>query len=100
MKRKTLVEYEDTSSDVRSIYDEIMATMGLEVNKALLNYLADGNHKIERKGSTFWEGVQLSMNRPRPPRCQAIRQRASADSGAVPKSRYSPNQISPARSWG
>jgi hypothetical protein len=46
----------------------IMATMGLEVDKALLKYLAEGNHKVERKGSAFWRGVQLSMNRPRPPK--------------------------------
>ena len=48
----------------------IMATMGLEVDKALLNYLAGGKHKVERKGSTFWGGMQLSMDRPRPPKSE------------------------------
>ncbi len=45
----------------------IMATAGLEWNKAALQYLVDGDHKVDRKGTVFWGGVHLSMNRPRPP---------------------------------
>jgi alkylhydroperoxidase family enzyme len=41
VKRKTLVEYEDTSSDVRIIYDEIMATMG---SPSVLNFLKALGH--------------------------------------------------------
>jgi hypothetical protein len=47
---------------------QITATAGLEWNKAVLQYLVDGDHKVERNGSTFWGGVSLKMNRPRPPK--------------------------------
>jgi zinc carboxypeptidase len=46
----------------------LVATMGLQWDKALLQYLVDGNHVVERRGETFWGGVSLSLNRARPPR--------------------------------
>ena len=46
----------------------LVATMGLQWDKALLQYLVDGNHAIERKGENFWGGVTLNMSRPRPPK--------------------------------
>ncbi len=47
---------------------KLVATAGLEWDKAILQYLVDGDHRIERKGSEFWGGVSLSMDRPRPPK--------------------------------
>ena len=47
---------------------KLVATAGLQWDTAILNYLVDGNHKVERKGKTFWGGVSLSMDRPRPPK--------------------------------
>lgn len=41
MKRNTLVEYEDASPEVRSVYDEIMDTMG---SAAVLNFLKSLGH--------------------------------------------------------
>jgi hypothetical protein len=47
---------------------KLCATAGLQWDKAVLQYLVDGEHKVERKGSTFWGGVRLHVNRPRPPK--------------------------------
>jgi hypothetical protein len=47
---------------------KLVATAGLEWDKAILNYLVDGNHQIERKEEAFHGGVSLSINRPRPPK--------------------------------
>jgi hypothetical protein len=46
----------------------LVATAGLQWDKALVDYLASGHHEIERKRDIFWGGVTLSLNRPRPPR--------------------------------
>jgi hypothetical protein len=46
----------------------LVATAGLQWDKALVGYLASGHHEIERKRDIFWGGVTLSLNRPRPPR--------------------------------
>ena len=45
-----------------------MATAGLQWDKAVLRYLVDGKHVVERKAEPFWGGVSLSLNRPRPPK--------------------------------
>src|SRR5438552_903553 len=37
-------------------------------HKAILDYLVQGRHEVERKVDLFWNGVSLSMNRPRPPK--------------------------------
>jgi hypothetical protein len=47
---------------------ELVATAGLQWDKAILQYLVDGNHEVERDGSEFFEGVRLTMHRPRPPK--------------------------------
>ena len=47
---------------------KLVATAGLEWDKAILDYLVDGNHQIERKEEAFHGGVSLSINRPRPPK--------------------------------
>ena len=46
---------------------ELMAKAGLSWDQAILDYLYEGDHKVERSGSTFFGGVTLRMNRPRPP---------------------------------
>jgi hypothetical protein len=46
---------------------ELVASAGLAWDRAILDYLFDGEHEVERAGSTFFGGVTLRMNRPRPP---------------------------------
>jgi len=46
---------------------ELVAKAGLSWDQAVLDYLAQGSHKVNRSGSTFFGGVSLQMARPRPP---------------------------------
>ena len=46
---------------------KLVAKAGLSWDQAILDYLYDGEHEVERTGSTFFGGVTLKMNRPRPP---------------------------------
>jgi len=46
----------------------LVATAGLQWDKAVLEYLLEGPHEIERKGESYWGAVGISMNRPRPPK--------------------------------
>ena len=45
---------------------ELVAKAGLSWDQAILDYLHDGNHRVNRSGSAFFGGVSLRMNRPRP----------------------------------
>ena len=47
---------------------KLVATMGLQWDKALLQYLLDGHHVVVRKGSSFFGGAALRLDRPRPPK--------------------------------
>ena len=47
---------------------QLVAKAGLSWDQAILDYLYEGNHKIERSGSKFFGGVTLKMNRHRPPK--------------------------------
>ena len=47
---------------------KLVANAGLQWDKAILEYLVQGRHEIERKADPFWNGVSLTMNRPRPPK--------------------------------
>jgi hypothetical protein len=47
---------------------KLVATMGLQWDKALLQSILDGNHVVDRKASSFFGGVALSLDRPRPPK--------------------------------
>jgi Zinc carboxypeptidase len=47
---------------------KMVANAGLQWDKAILDYLVQGHHEVERKVDPFWNGVSLSMNRPRPPK--------------------------------
>ena len=46
---------------------ELVAKAGLSWDQALLAYLYEGEHEVKRSGSSFFGGVSLRMNRPRPP---------------------------------
>ena len=51
---------------------KLVATAGLQWDKAHLDYLVQANHRIDRRAETFFGGgVSLSMNRPRPGRSVA-----------------------------
>jgi hypothetical protein len=45
---------------------QLVATGGLEWDKALLEYLLEGNHVIERDETAFDGGVSFRIDRPRP----------------------------------
>ncbi|MDH3223968.1 MAG: hypothetical protein OEO23_09645, partial [Gemmatimonadota bacterium] len=60
-------------------YMELVAKAGLSWDQAILDYLADGDHEVERTGSSFFGGVTLKMTRPRPPKPRE-------DEGEVPVS--------------
>ena len=47
---------------------KLVANAGLQWDKAILEYLVQGHHDVERKIEPFWNGVTLTMNRPRPPK--------------------------------
>jgi hypothetical protein len=47
---------------------KLVANAGLQWDKANLDYLVQGHHEIERKVDQFWNGVSLTINRPRPPK--------------------------------
>ena len=46
---------------------DLVAKAGLSWNQALFDYLYEGEHEVKRSGSSFFGGVSLRMNRPRPP---------------------------------
>jgi hypothetical protein len=47
---------------------KLVASAGLSWDRAILQYLLDGKHEVERKGSSFYGGVSWSLDRPRPPK--------------------------------
>jgi hypothetical protein len=49
---------------------KLVARAGLRWDRAILQYLVDGKHAVERKGSSFFRGVSLSLDRPRPPKSE------------------------------
>jgi hypothetical protein len=46
----------------------MVATAGLQWDTAVLDYLVEGKHVVERKGEPFFGGATLSLDRPRPPK--------------------------------
>ena len=52
----------------RGDWMKLVANAGLQWDKAILEYLVTGHHEIERKVDPFWNGVSLTMTRPRPPK--------------------------------
>ena len=49
---------------------KLVSRAGLKWDQAILQYLLDGKHAVERKGSSFFGGVSLSLDRPRPPKAE------------------------------
>lgn len=49
-------------------YMKVVATAGLQWDKAIAEYLLAGRHQVERKEDSFFGGVSLSISRPRPPK--------------------------------
>ena len=47
---------------------ELVAKAGLSWDQAILDYLYDGDHEVDRSGSAFLGGATLRMGRTRPPR--------------------------------
>jgi hypothetical protein len=47
---------------------KLVATAGLQWDKAVLDYLVQGHHEVERKVEPFWQGVSITFTRPRPPK--------------------------------
>lgn len=48
---------------------KLVATAGLQWDKAILDYLYEGDHSVDRNGSAHWGGgVRLWLDRPRPPK--------------------------------
>lgn len=45
---------------------ELMATTGLECDEAVLEYLVETNHEIERTKESFATGMTFKIHRPRP----------------------------------
>ena len=46
---------------------ELVASAGLAWDTAILQYLLDGDHRVNRNASEFFGGVSLRLDRPRPP---------------------------------
>ncbi len=47
---------------------QLVASAGLQWDKAVLRYLLEGNHVIERDVEPFYGGIALKLSRPRPPK--------------------------------
>ncbi len=54
----------------RGDWMKLVATAGLQWDKAVLDYLVQGRHEVERKVEPFWQGVSLTMTRARPPKVE------------------------------
>ena len=68
---KVTIFYGVTEAPDETAYGDWMkftATMGVQWDKANLEYLVRGPHVVERKGTPFFGGVALSMSRERPPK--------------------------------
>lgn len=66
---KVTIFFGSTEAPDETAYGDWMkfvATMGLQWDKANLEYLVQGKHVVERKGTPFFGGVSLSMSRARP----------------------------------
>ena len=51
----------------RGDWMELVASAGLAWDTAILQYLLDGDHRVNRNASEFFGGVSLRLDRPRPP---------------------------------
>lgn len=51
----------------RGDWMKLVASAGLSWDRAVLQYLLDGDHQVNRNASEFFGGVSLRLDRPRPP---------------------------------
>ena len=51
----------------RGDWMKIVASAGLAWDAAILQYLLDGDHRVNRTSSEFFGGVSVRLDRPRPP---------------------------------
>ncbi len=51
----------------RGDWMKLVASAGLSWDRAILQYLLDGDHRVKRNESEFFGGVSIRLNRPRPP---------------------------------
>ena len=63
----------------RGDWMKLVATAGLQWDKAVLEYLVTGHHEVERKVEPFWGGVSLSISRPRPPKAPADKDKSTTE---------------------
>ncbi len=47
-----------------------VASAGLAWDRAILQYLLDGDHRVDRDASEFFGGVSIRLDRPRPPEAE------------------------------
>jgi hypothetical protein len=66
----------------RGDWMKLVANAGLQWDKAILDYLVQGHHEVERKIDPFWNGVTLTMNRPRPPKPLKVDEKKTTTEGA------------------
>ncbi|HEX3702371.1 MAG TPA: M14 family metallopeptidase [Vicinamibacterales bacterium] len=52
----------------RGDWMKLVAGAGLQWDKAILDFLVNSHYEVERKVEPFWNGVSLTINRPRPPK--------------------------------
>ena len=68
---KVTIFYGATEAPDETAYGDwmkLVATAGLQWDKANLDHLVEGDHVVERSTKTFFDGISLSMHRPRPPK--------------------------------
>ena len=58
-----------------------VAAAGLQWDKAILDYLVEGEHPVEREVRAFYQGTSLRLYRPRPPKTRE----AVVEGGASPR---------------
>lgn len=51
---------------------KLVATAGLQWDKAILQYLVDGDHEVVRRSDLFADAITLRWQRPRPARDEAV----------------------------
>ncbi len=63
---------------------ELVGKAGLSWDQAITDYLFEGQHEVKRSGSTFFGGVTLQMQRPRPPEEPDESEGEEPNEGAAP----------------
>jgi len=61
----------------RGEWMKLVATAGLQWDKAILDYLVSGDHQVDRKSEAFSGGVSMTVNRVRPPKDKKDKQATS-----------------------